>query len=281
VYAAPQSPQPIGGVIDNTIALFKASFRYCWPAALLYSLVAIGITIWLQPELTLPENPTVTEALSRFSRPAVMGGNLLLLLISLVINLMMTATIIDIAYNRGSRNALGRFASTLLLLPGGIGVGLMVGLGVAVFAMIISLTGPLAPLMAVVCMVLVVYCVVRWLLWTAAYTDRREGAFVAMGTSWRLVGGNWWRTMAVMSVVGIVVFVLLLVLSLVVSLSAASAGMDQGSQLILSAVVEGALQVLYLPAFCVAAVAIYQDLRLRKGGDDLEARLGGLGGSQA
>jgi hypothetical protein len=298
VYAAPQSPQSIGGVLDSTITLFKASFRHCWLAALLYSIVNLVLTVWIQQRIagTVLASDPAAELRAVMASPAISGGYLLVIVLSICFNLVMTAAVMDIARNRGGRNALAYFGSTLPLLPGAIGLVLALFLGIFVVGIVLAVvaaalgmvggTPDIASAAAGVSILLVllavpcVYLVVRWVLWSAAYTDRREGAFAALGTSWRLVGGNWWRTLAIISVVGIIVMILVFLLGVLAGYFAAVSGQDSFAQILLSAVLQGALQVLYLPALAASVVATYQDLQLRKGGADLAARLGNSGGPQ-
>ena len=40
MYVQPAAPRPIGGVIDDAIKLYRASFRTCWPIALIASVVS-------------------------------------------------------------------------------------------------------------------------------------------------------------------------------------------------------------------------------------------------
>jgi hypothetical protein len=298
VYAAPQSPQSIGGVLDSTITLFKASFRHCWLAALLYSIVNLVLTVWIQQRIagTVLASDPAAELRAVMASPAIWGGYLLVIVLSICFNLVMTAAVMDIARNRGGRNALAYFGSTLPLLPGAIGLVLALFLGIFVVGIVLAVvaaalgmvggTPDIASAAAGVSILLVllavpcVYLVVRWVLWSAAYTDRREGAFAALGTSWRLVGGNWWRTLAIISVVGIIVMILVFLLGVLAGYFAAVSGQDSFAQILLSAVLQGALQVLYLPALAASVVATYQDLQLRKSGADLAARLGNPGGPQ-
>lgn len=301
MYAVPQSPQTIGGVLDSTITLFKASFRHCWPAAALYSVVNLVLTVWIQQRVTsvaLSPGATPAELLASISAPAIWGGYLLVTLFSVFIYLVMSATIVDIARGRPGRNALTYCGSTLQLMPGAIGlvlalffgflvagvvfaiVAAMVGMGAGVAGGGAGSSGAVAIIMVLLLLAACTYLVVRWTAWPAAYTDRREGAFVALGTSWKLVEGNWWRTFVAFSVVVIIILILVSLLGAVSGYAAAAGGQDSFAQIVVGSVLQAVLQILYLPALSACIVAIYMDLQLRKGGADLEARLGSLG-SQA
>jgi hypothetical protein len=287
-------------VLDTTVNLFKASFRYCWPAALLYSILNLVLTVWMQQRLlaaAAEPAASVTEVMALLASPAIWGGYLLMFIASVFINLVITTTILDVARNRPSGGALAQLGSTLPLLPGALGLFLVIMLGVMVGGIVLAIVAGMAGagaglvggspgaggaavigflfllLLAVPCL----YLVVRWSLWSAAYTDRRKGAFAAMGTSWNLVDGNWWRTLVIVSVVGIIIMVLVILLAVLTGYFAAVSGQDSFAQILVSAALQAVMQVLYLPALSACLVATYMDLQLRKGGADLEARLGSLG----
>ncbi len=214
---------------------------------MLYCLAGLGLAIWLQAHVKTAVQvqigdvraaggtPELADLLAQtFSSPAVWGTYLVMLLLGLLFNLMITWTMVDIANGRAGGSALSRFSASLLLLPGTVAVALAAGL-----ALCIGLVLLIVPAL---------YMLVRWSLWSAAYTDRREGAFTALGTSWELVGGNWWRTSVVPGVVGLVAVILAAVLSGVASLIGVATGQDAATQLLITQVVESFAQVFYLPA---------------------------------
>ena len=271
MYTAPQAPQPIGGVIDGAIELFKASFRSCWIAALIYSVILAIVGAWMQMNVaaSLQANtpPTPAAMLAMYKSPVLYWGYLLMLLLGIAFNLMIIATVIDIARGREGRDALSRFGSVLPLLPG------------AVLATIVMLLGCLVGF--IVFIIPGFYLLVRWILWTVALCDERRGAFAGLGTSWRLVGGNWWRTTMVLTVVGVITIVLALLFGFIGGLLGALLGVDATTRLILMQAINALGQMLYVPAIAATMVAIYVDLKLRKDGADLEARLDALGTSRA
>jgi len=271
MYTAPQAPQAIGGVIDGAIELFKASFRGCWIAALVYSGGLAIIGAWMQMNVTsalaAAGRTTPAAILASYQSPTLFWGYLLMLLVGIAFNLMIIVTILDVARGREAGNALSRFGSVLPMLPGAVLAAIVMLLACAIGFIVLVIPG--------------VYLIVRWILWTVALCDERRGAFAGLGTSWRLVGGNWWRTAIVLSVVGVITIVLALVFGFVGGLIGAMLGVDATTRLIVMQGVNALGQMLYVPAITATMVAIYLDLKLRKDGADLEARVGALGTSQA
>ena len=45
MYVRPTAPRPIGGVIDDAIKLYRASFRTCLPIALIGSVITGSVSI--------------------------------------------------------------------------------------------------------------------------------------------------------------------------------------------------------------------------------------------
>ena len=62
MYTRPTAPRAIGGVIDDAIRLYRASFRSCWPIALLSSIVTTGMSLYvlsLFPALETVRDPAL------------------------------------------------------------------------------------------------------------------------------------------------------------------------------------------------------------------------------
>jgi hypothetical protein len=94
------------------------------------------------------------------------------------------------------------------------------------------------------------------------------------------VWGNWWRTFAILSVGGILVFVIYMAVALVIGLIIPFVGLGLNDVLVvtlMSGLLIGVLMnVLVTPFFSALLIALYWDLKLRKEGGDLAARVGAL-----
>jgi hypothetical protein len=112
---------------------------------------------------------------------------------------------------------------------------------------------------------------VRWIAWMPAMFVENIGLGAALGRSWRLVEGRWWRTFLILALMYILVQVVA---------SALQAFLFLG-QLLLQAVISSYLSLaiseatgiivssLVAPILQIATVLIYFDLRVRKEGLDL------------
>lgn len=160
------------------------------------------------------------------------------------------------------RETLARYFPLLGLVA--IGVGLFV---VWVFADALGFALLVLPGLAV--LAFGCFMAVRWSLSVAAMMAEDIGPIRGMGRSWALVGGMWWRTFAILFILGVLQsiiggalgFLFGLIISVVLSGDILLAVGAVGSTL-LNAVVS--------PIFTIGVVLLYFDLRVRKEGLDLD-----------
>ena len=107
-----------------------------------------------------------------------------------------------------------------------------------------------------------------------------KGPMAALVGSHRLVWGNWWRTAAILTVGFIVLFVLYVAVAFVVGLIVPLVGFGSDPFMVAfigGLVINGILYLLITPYYAGLLLSIYWDLKLRKEGGDLAARVGALG----
>jgi hypothetical protein len=119
--------------------------------------------------------------------------------------------------------------------------------------------------------------VIVWLLFTPfAVVIERRGPIESLSYSRAIVRGHWWRTAALVTVIGIVLMVVYLLFGVGISIAvisdpaAASAGEVPWYVTLL---VAPALSAVIAPLFYALMLAIFYDLRLRHEGGDLAARI--------
>jgi hypothetical protein len=271
MYSRPNAPRTIGGVLDDAVRLYRASFSRCWVLALILSVAsgAFGVYEALQVHSanSTPTAPGLQGLVTTLTRLGQMQSghhiwlwNLLATLIWLVLQTALIARQDAVASDR--EDTLGSavvFALRRLprLIVAGIAFGVAVVVGF-VFLIIpaIWLWGQLQ-------------------LWIPVLVAEDVGAFRALGRSWTLVERNWWRSSTTIGVAAIVIAVLSLAGGLPTGLILL-ARPDPATTLLLSQIVAVALRVFTAPMLTAVLVAIYHDLRLRRDGGDLAARVGTL-----
>jgi hypothetical protein len=154
----------------------------------------------------------------------------------------------------------------LAVLVGVIFIGFGVGI---VLVPVVAASRVLAVLAWVI---LGIYLWGRLQLWMVAVFAEDAGTFRAMGVSWRLVGGHWWRSATILTVGIIIVLVISMLFGLVGNLIFVVVRVDRMSVLMGNQLITAVERVFVTPMMPAVLVAMYYDFKLRREGGDLAAR---------
>src|SRR5581483_4362559 len=118
------------------------------------------------------------------------------------------------------------------------------------------------------------YFYARLLVTTQAIVIEGQGAFGGIARSWRLVGGAFWRTLAIAVLMYVLTYIIAGIPSAIVSfalqlLSGNSLDAVLRNQIIVSVIAQVG-QIVVLPLQLVIFTMLYYDLRVRKEGYDIE-----------
>jgi hypothetical protein len=274
MYQKPSMPRSIGGVLDDSLQLYKASLPSCWLPSLLVSLIGGGLSYFIftsMPQVTTQIAPT--ELMSRYR--ALIGEFGIWYVVVIVLSLVLYGMLIInvAAVSRGESSAFGAsLAKATRRAPALLVASIVFAISIAIGFILLLIPG--------------FYLWNRLQLYMVPLVDEGQGPFTSLGASWRAVGGNWWRTAIVVFVMFVILIVLEIVLAALAGFFAAFAGAGAGvsanpaalvGRVQLITVFVGAIvRIFTMPLVFAVFVALYQDLLLRKGGADLEARLGAL-----
>lgn len=262
----PAQPQTIGGVLDTTFQLFKASVGKVWILCLIGGLAGAIPTVYLLTQGILANPADPAAALGLFARPGYWLANIATIILSLW---SMGALYLKI-------NAIGTDADL------GLGEALQVSLRktpllfltVILFAIVLGIGLVLLLIPGLILMISLALCFNLVLL-------EDKGPVASLSGSHNLVWGNWWRTLAILIVGFVIVFVIYIAIGLVLGVAVPLLGMGSDDPLaftMIASALVGVLGSLILTPFYIAmVVAVYWDLKLRKEGGDLAARVGALG----
>lgn len=306
-YVAPSSPLSIGGVLDNWIQLFRASFSRCWAPALIAVAGSAVMQFFITPPMPVP-GQDLLQALQQIF--AMMRIASLLMIVSWLITLIVNGALLtqQVAVMRGESPpslsaALGagvrRLPQMLLAvvlmalivaavcLPMGVGVGVIIALrhaghDPAALTFIVVVVG-------LALAVFLIYLVVRLEFWLPALFMEDCGGAAALGYSWRLVKGHWWRVTMISFVAVIIMAILNMAFTWIAGILVSLAGIHAMNaftnpvQFIHRMHIVGAIaafgNVVIIPLLTAVALAIYHDLKLRREGGDLAARTEALSGT--
>lgn len=262
----PTQPQGIGGVLDTAFQLYKSSLGVVWPLCLLLSAVGSPPNIYMMMQGTATtDTDAAMQILAAMADPVYWLINLVsLAAMCWVVGAMYLkqhAIGTDVEMSNGSalQAAVGRIVPLFLM-------SLLFGLALTVGA--IAFVVPFFILL------------VSLLLGAALVMFEGKGPVDSLTGSHKLVWGNWWRTAVIVTVGGILMIVIYLAVALVVGLAMPFIGFGTGdvmlSTLVSTLVVSVAINILAIPFFSALLIAVYWDLKLRKEGGDLAARVGAL-----
>ncbi len=267
----PTAPSSIGGVLDSAFRLYGKSLFPCMPitivAVLLTVVPAIIITHTMQ--LQAARNPQAVLEMVR--SPRIWLVYLAIIAVGCVTYGALFARIDAIA--RGE--------------PMSTGGAFAIGLKRAPFALVVSVL--FAVMVGIGSILFIVPGIYLWGLFQLAFVVvivERAGILGSLSTSARLVTGNWWRSNVIVFVSFVILFVLLFVITFVAALVAGIFGAAAGAAANPAGVVStfqliqqivSAVMNLFIMSFLPSVLlAVYHDLKLRKEGGDLAARVGEL-----
>lgn len=261
----PTQPQGIGGVLDTAFQLYKATLAVVWPLALLVGVLSLAPFVYVMftgmPAFD-PTGATVPD-MSVFTNLMIAG------LLSMVLSTWGTSALFlkQEAHGTGSDMTTGSALQTALQrLPGLIVAIILYMVAVGVGLVLLIVPGLILML--------------TLLMYMAVMLFEQKGPIEGLAGSHRLVWGNWWRTCAILTLTGILMMVIYLAVAFVLGLLSPFVGMALGNALLVSMGVQllsqAVMNVLVMPFTCAVFIAIYWDLKLRKQGGDLAARVNAL-----
>jgi len=270
MYHRPTEPLPIGSVIDDAIRLYRFSFTRCLPLALIGALLLVALGIHESQRLgsLLTGNAGVAGAMAALARLRAMEhmpGLWLEYLATMLVWLVIRAALIIRQHTLATRDTdsvAGALASALRRLPSMVVASILWAVAVLLGTLAFILPG--------------IWLWGRFQLWLAAMFVEDLGAPQALGRSWRLVERHWWRSTTTMGVAIVIILVLSLLGGILAGVGVAIFHASAATALILTTMMNLIINVFTAPMLTAALLAIYHDLKLRREGGDLAARVSSL-----
>ena len=300
-YVAPSAPLTIGGVLDDWLRLFRASFAACWTIALLAAIAGAVVQLSVTPMLPTRGMPAVqyyARIFSALSAPQTFLSDIALWVITLLVYgalLSQQAALIRGEDTVPFADALGKglrklpqmvlgFVLILLIImaiciPAAIGALVMFALHRSLISILLLTIG------VIISALLAIYISLRLHLWMAAMFSENRGAAAALKRSWQLVKSHWWRVTGIAFVAGIVIWILSLAVGGIVGVIVGLMGVRGTTpellihRIQLIGAVGAVARLLTMPLLTAVWLAIYHDLKLRREGADLAERTEALSGN--
>lgn len=251
--ALANEPQSIGRVLDSGFKLFVKSFAGVLPL----SLAAAAV-------LAVPNIANVVVAGPEQVESPVPGSTFLVLfLVALPIYMILIAAVV---YRLGAAAGMHEASAGQALARGVRCVLSLIGAAILYF---LAMAGGV--------ILLIVPGIILSLSLSFGFFAivlDGESALGGLKRSHRLVWGNWWRTLAVVSVPVVIVMILYLGLGIAFGATLVmSDGRPASDVLITANLIEAAIGGITAPLIYSIMIVQYHDLKLRKEGHDLAARL--------
>jgi len=254
----------MGRVLDDGIALFRTSFKRVYPYAL------IGALLMALPSIFAPDLPRDSDVqVTMGPIPALLGLGPMFVIFWIaalvcyqiafaIVMLKMVNGVADNPYTSDKNIFVNAFAKgILLLIP-------------TILYFIVLLLASMAFLIPGIIVGLSMF------LYTPLVVLRNTGIFRSLAASHRLVWGNWWRTATIITVPMILIFVISMIVATVWGLSTSfRIAFDTNEQPAALHLANAVASSLTIPMLVAVMITVMHDLRLRREGADLEARLSG------
>ncbi len=303
-YVPPSVPLSVGGALDEWLHLFRASFRRSWALPLIMVPVIacfqyfVMSTEGVHPSAGAPWQQALTAFAATFESPKLEGSRLLLIVVIMALRGLVMAQQVAVvcgdeatAFRGALRAGLRRLPRLLLALL------LLLLIFAALFGTLVADVGALgrladgsasvptsaigyaiaAGIIAIGLLILAVYLWVRFgVSFAAIFVDDYRAA-ASLGRSWRLVEAHWWRVAIIVFVATILIWILALACASIVHVLIVDVLMrGHAAARNVAVVVTSIGNVLTMPLATAVELSIYLDLRLRREGADLAARVAAL-----
>jgi hypothetical protein len=266
-------PLPIGELLDETFKLYRRHFTVIAGVAVAVILPNLVITLisgsyranpfsYLVSILQNLNNPDELQAIQ--NRQAQYTSSPLYGLSFLVFFLMLPLTI-GVVYRAATSLAAGNLETILSVLAGTARRYL------AMWAILLLAGLVLLGSFAVVTFPVVVWVLIRWSVAIPALFAEGIGPVTALGRSWNLVRGNWWRTLGILLVVVCMVWLIQVAwFALFGGIAALLPGLSDDLRAGLVATVTTLVDAIVGAITPIAVTMLYLDLRVRNEGLDLD-----------
>lgn len=264
---------PLGELLDETFKLYRRHFSVIAGVALAVILPGLIVTLvsgsyranpftYLQQIAQNANDPAALQAIQNSQQQFNASP---LYLLSFPITLLLLPFSVGAVYYAATAFAAGSVETIGSVLMGTLRryFGLF---GVLLIALLVGLTAVL-----IITIPVVIWIEVRWAVAFPALLAERVGPTRALGRSWALVKGNWWRTLGILIVVSILVSIIQAAIGATLGgIAALMPGLTTDFRAGLVTVVTALVSAIVGAITPIAVTMLYLDLRVRKEGVDLD-----------
>jgi hypothetical protein len=277
MYTKPVTPLSIGGVLDDAIKLYRASFGRCLMLSLIGGVLLGASAVYMATQMrAFGFTPGVTPGVATDPSTALrvvsssMGVffkfYLLISLVSLLLYSAIFAQVNDVAQGAARRSQMDILALALRRVPGVFVAAIIFGVAVSIGFVLLLVPG--------------IFLWGKLQFFMASVFADDVGGIEALGRSWNVTTNKWWRSSTILTVAVIMIFILELVAGLGGGLLVALSGGLHSTDLLgvtaAGSIMRAVVYIFILPMLPAVMLSTYYDMKLRREGADLAARANSL-----
>lgn len=279
MYVKPTAPRNIGGVLDDSIRLYREGFAKVWPLALAAQALLVVPTLLFRIKMLGSGVPNPQAALAMYMTFAFWLPYAAAFIASISFYNAITLQLSGV-FNGQILPAGQSLRGGLRLMPRVISMFLFFFLCWAAAALLFYFafkgSALIRAILSIVAFPLAVYLLGRVYLVNVALVADDLPVFKSVETSWALTRGNWWRGATIYTVIIVIVMVLYFVVGLCTGLVVAALGPKNIAGIGLTELFSLVGGTLLFPLITATMLGIYNDFKLRNEGTDLADRVNAL-----
>jgi glycerophosphoryl diester phosphodiesterase family protein len=266
-------PLPVGELLDETFKLYRRHFNVIAGVALVVILPNLLLTLLSGSYRANPityfqhviQNLNDPEALQSIQNQQAQYTGSPLYLLSFPIAILLYPFTAGALFRAATSLAAGN-VETIGSVLAGTARRYFAIFGIAILTLLVALGA-----VAIVTIPVVIWVLIRWAVDTPAMFAEGVGPVKAIGRSWNLTKDNWWRTLGILILVGILVSLIQTALAaLFGGIAAVIPGLSDDLRAGLVTTVSTLVSALVGAISPIAITLLYLDLRVRKEGLDLD-----------
>lgn len=261
MYVRPAAPRSIGGVLDDAVSLYRQAYAKVAPLTAAAALIAAVPGLFLGLRMMRAQTGGIPAMLAVFKSPSYWFTYLLILIFHTAVYGALLAAL-ESYIERNELSVGDALATSVSLLPRLLGVALLLAIAVMVGFMLLIIPG--------------IYLSGIYQLALVAVIVERTGVADSFGVSKGLIKGHWWRSVTIVTVGLVIMFVFSLLAGVVNSVVARAVGFGATGLLLGQSVMSLLINVFLMPLIPCFLLCMYHDLKLRHEGADLAARVDAL-----
>jgi uncharacterized membrane protein len=259
MYQLATAPRGIGQVLDSVFQLTRSAFAALLPYAIAAGALSVVPLAYLMATGALdnPAQPVIPEFTPTYWIMTALMGPLTLVIYGAAI---LRAEGVAQGAHVGIGESFAKGARKILVL---VLAAICFVLSIMVGTVLLVIPG-------------IILMVSLYLFLPAVLLDHK-GPIDSLTYSHKLVWGNWWRTATIATIAVIIMYVILLLAGAVVGFMLAFTGTDEVTMFLVQIAATAIGSLVVMPFFVALYVEIYRDLKMRKAGGDLAARIASVG----